>query len=112
MIRDPGKPSSGAAYVKCLSLNIKKSKYILFSRKGIVPVCNDKLYLNNVELERVTQIKYLGFIIDEKLSWKAHINYISLKISKNIAVLKKLVSIIIIIINQGLPSQGYPSLPS
>ena len=79
-----------------LSLNIKKSKYILFSRKGIVPVCNDKLYLNNdnVELERVTQIKYLGFIIDEKLSWKAHINYISLKISKNIAVLKKLVKVL------------------
>ena len=32
------------------------------------------------------QIKFLGDIIDEKLSWKPHINYVSLKISKNVAV--------------------------
>ena len=76
--------------VNRLSLNVKKSKYILFYRKGTTPNCNNKLYLNNTEVERVTQIKYLGYIIDEQLSWKAHINYVSLKISKNIAILKKL----------------------
>ena len=77
--------------VRWLNVNrFKKSKYFLFYRKGTTPNCNKNLYLNNTEVERVTQIKYLGYIIDEKLSWKAHINYVSLKISKNVAILKKL----------------------
>ena len=63
-----------------LSLNIKKSKYILFSPKNITPVYNERLYINNVEIDRTKQIKFLGYIIDEKLSWKSHINYISLKV--------------------------------
>ena len=58
-----------------LSLNIKKSKYILFSHKNITPVYNERLYINNVEIDRTKQIKFLGYIIDEKLSWKSHINY-------------------------------------
>ena len=73
-----------------LSLNIKKSKYMLFSRKGTTPIYEDKLCINNNEIYRVDQIKFLGYIIDEKLSWKPHINYVSLKISKNAAVLRKL----------------------
>ena len=63
-----------------LSLNIKKSKYILFSPKNITPVYNERLYINNVEIDRTKQIKFLGYIIDEKLSWKSHINYILLKV--------------------------------
>ena len=77
-----------------LSLNIKKSKYILFSQKNITPVYNERLYINNVEIDRTKQIKFLGYIIDEKLSWKSHINYISLKVSKNIAIIKKLIKTI------------------
>ena len=77
-----------------LSLNIKKSKYILFSQKNITPVYNERLYINNVEIDRTKQIKFLGYIIDEKLSWKSHINYILLKVSKNIAIIKKLIKTI------------------
>ncbi len=44
---------------------------------------------NNVVIERVSKIKFLGIIIDNKLCWKPHINYIKTKISKSIAVLYK-----------------------
>ena len=77
-----------------LSLNIKKSKFILFSRKGTEPIINNKLIMNNHQIERINEIKFLGYIIDEKLSWKSHVNYISFKISKNFAILKKLVKAI------------------
>ena len=51
-------------------------------------------YINNVAIDRTKQIKFLGYIIDEKLSWNSHINYISLKVSKNIAIIKKLITTI------------------
>ena len=36
------------------------------------------------DLERKDYVKYLGVIIDQHLSWKHHINYIALKIRRNI----------------------------
>ena len=33
----------------------------------------------------------MGYLIDEKLSWNYHINYISLNVSTNIAIVKKLI---------------------
>ena len=50
-----------------LSLNIKKSKYVLFSRKGTTPIYEDKLCISINEICCVDQIKFLGYIIDEKL---------------------------------------------
>ena len=43
--------------------------------------------INSIVIERVSEIKLLGMIIDNKLCWKPHINYIKTKISKSIAVL-------------------------
>jgi hypothetical protein len=41
-------------------------------------------------LESKTFIKYLGILLDSNLSWKAHIDYISLKISKTIGIISRL----------------------
>ena len=41
-------------------------------------------------LSRVSQIKFLGTIIDDKVSWKPHIDYRSKKLSKAIAFMYKL----------------------
>ena len=35
--------------------------------------------INDVEIERVTEIKFLGVTIDNKLCWKLYINYINVK---------------------------------
>ena len=42
------------------------------------------------DLERKDHVKYLGVIIDRHLSWKHHINYIALKISRNIGIISTL----------------------
>uniref|UniRef100_A0A671WXI2 Reverse transcriptase domain-containing protein n=1 Tax=Sparus aurata TaxID=8175 RepID=A0A671WXI2_SPAAU len=70
-----------------LTLNLNKTKCIIFGNRPINS--NKKLMINNVVIERVSEIKFLGIIIDNKLCWKPHINYIKTKISKSIAVLHK-----------------------
>ena len=51
--------------------------------------CNVKLKICNVDIERVSETKFLGVVIDQKLTWKQHIEYIKGKISKSLAILYK-----------------------
>ena len=72
-----------------LSLNAKKSKYVLFHK---VPMCDSLLSqlptmtVNNIEIKGENSIKFLDGIIDENLTWKNHIEVVENKISENIGV--------------------------
>ena len=67
-----------------LHINISKSKFIHF----VSPRSNAKLNssfsikFNNNSLNQVSEIKFLGVIIDEKLKWKKHISTLTSKISR------------------------------
>jgi len=73
--------------VNKLSLNIKKTNFIIFCRKCIPDHVNITICINNVNLERVKYVKFLGVLIDEKLNWKEHVNYIKTKVSKGIGII-------------------------
>ena len=60
-----------------LSLNVKKTHYMVFSNKRI-PAKID-LMINNERICVTCKTKFLGVIIDNKLTWKDHINYIQAK---------------------------------
>ena len=47
------------------------------------------LLLNGITLERLTFTKFLGVIIDDKLSFIRHITYIKSKISKDLGIFLK-----------------------
>ena len=47
------------------------------------------LKFNNIILKRVTELKFLGVMIDKNLNWQSHIKSVESKISKNIGVLFK-----------------------
>ena len=49
-----------------------------------------RIFINDTPLEQCDKYKYLGVIIDKKLSWKSHIEYISTKVSKACGALAKL----------------------
>ena len=70
-----------------LSLNESKTKFMLFG--GKTTNIEVKLNLNNVEIERVYETKFLGVIIDDKVCWKPHIKYVKQKLSKSISILYK-----------------------
>jgi len=48
-----------------------------------------KLKIGELEVSRVQVIKFLGILVDEKLSWSNHINDICKNVSKNISVICK-----------------------
>ena len=79
-----------------LSLNIKKSNYVLFRprQKRITSSVNIRLFDNDtrqyVDLTNKAYVKYLGVLIDNHLSWRNHIDYISSKFSKTISLFAKL----------------------
>ena len=71
-----------------LIINLKKTHTMLFTNKR----CNRKITIsaNNTPLEQKTECKFLGVVVDDQLNWKAHIQHISNKISKTIAILRYL----------------------
>ena len=71
-----------------LTLNIKKSKYMIITNKKKLP--DFAVKFNGMSLECCKSYKYLGVIIDEKLKWDSHIEYITPKISKACGALVRL----------------------
>ena len=70
-----------------LSPKVKKTHYMVFSNKRI-PAKID-LMIDNERKCETCKTKFLGVIIDNKLTWKVHINYISGKIARGIGVIIK-----------------------
>ena len=72
-----------------LLINIKKTNYMIFST---IKKVNTELSLtaDGYLIYRVSKFKYLGVIIDELLSWKEHVNSISIKIARGAGILYRL----------------------
>ena len=72
-----------------LSLNINKTKAMIFRtpQKTVQP---PTIEIDNTPIEFVHEFNFLGIIIDQHLTWNAHIKYIRNKLSKVAAVLTKL----------------------
>ena len=77
--------------VNRLSLNTKKSKWVLFDcAKNRGQVRHDwQIKIRGEIINQVENIKFLGIILDERLSWKEHVRYISTKLAKSIGILGK-----------------------
>ena len=73
--------------VNRLSLNVKKTTYVLFgSKRSIRDV---KIKIDDTDLAKADSAKFLGVFIDSKLTWRHHINHIASKIAKGIGALNK-----------------------
>ena len=73
-----------------LSLNIKKTNYILFNSKRKEIKVNLKIKIDNVEIYKISKTKFLDVIINENLTWEDHIALVKIKVSKNIGVIRKI----------------------
>ena len=71
-----------------LTINASKTEYMI---NGIVQSENPfNISLNGTCLNRSNSVKYLGVMIDDKLSWKIHIELLEKKLSTACALICKL----------------------
>ena len=71
-----------------LSLNVDKTNFMVFRPKVKNQECPN-IQINGSEIKEVSSAKFLGVIIDNKMSWAEHINHISRKVLKSIDVIIK-----------------------
>jgi hypothetical protein len=72
-----------------IKFNEEESKVMLLARRKRKEQKKVAVYLNNKTIPQVQKLKYLGIIIDSKLTFRDHINYIAEKCTKLIFVLAK-----------------------
>ena len=73
--------------VNRLSLNIKKTHFMIFTNRNVS--IDLKLSIDNIEIDCTDQTKFLGVIIDHKLNWSKHISHISSKVSRGLGIIIK-----------------------
>ena len=67
----------------------KQAKEVIFSHKINKPL-HPNLIFNNVPVDQVSSQKHLGMILDDKLNFNEHFKSIISKVSRSIALLRKL----------------------
>jgi hypothetical protein len=75
--------------VNKLSLNIEKTHTMIFSNNCTVQNRVNNIKIHDTVVQTVIKTKFLGVIIDNKLSFKDHIHHICNKIAKGIGIIKK-----------------------
>ena len=66
----------GKVFTRVLDQNPESTPYVIV--------------IDQKEVRRVKLVKYLGIIVDDKLTSSQHVDYISSKITRNIGILKRM----------------------
>ena len=78
--------------VNKLSLNVQKTRLMIFHRKQ-KHIQNLNILINGINIERVESFNFLGIILQEALSWDSHVTLVKTKISKVIGILYRIKNI-------------------
>ena len=70
-----------------LSLNVKKSNYVIFKPKQRSEEFDLNIEINGYKMIRTKEFTFLGVILDENLSWKSNISHIACTISKSVGLI-------------------------
>jgi hypothetical protein len=72
-----------------LSLNTEKTHFMIFKSRNRQLGAMSPLLINGKEISQVVSTKFLGVILDSKLSWEGHIKHIKSKVARGIGILCK-----------------------
>ena len=73
----------------CLSLNANKTEFLIFRPPRATLKNRVILRLNGVTIFESPKIKYLGIILDSRLSWKHHVNELCKKLGRSLGMIYK-----------------------
>ena len=78
-----------------LALNVLKTEFMIISTSQRLNILDQTpktipyiISVDGCQIRRAKSVKFLGFIVDDTLTWDKHVDYISTKISKNIGIIK------------------------
>ena len=74
-----------------LSLNMIKTEFMIIESTHNVLQFGDliAIRIDDQLIKLVAHVKYLGIIVDDRLTWKEHVDYISKKICRNLGAIKR-----------------------
>ncbi len=75
--------------VNKLSLNVKKTHYLIFHAGKSCGNYNANVVINGEVIQRTQTTKFLGVVLDDKLKWTNHCQYIKGKIARGLGILVK-----------------------
>ena len=73
-----------------LSLNIDKTKYIIFNCKNKHNKFDLSIKVNEHIIHEIDEFNFLGLTINNTMTWSSHINKIATKIGRTVGILHKL----------------------
>ena len=74
-----------------LVVNANKTHFLIFlSRNMRLDNIFDSISINNQVITSVSEYKYLGLIIDQKLNWSSHVTKVAKKIAPYVGIFKRL----------------------
>ena len=77
---------SGWLKANKLSLNIKKTRLLIFKTRNKKTNHQINITLNNANIKQVESAKFLGVYIDSNLNWKQYISHVCQKIAKTTGI--------------------------
>jgi ribonuclease HI len=75
-----------------LSINAAKTTFVLFSRRRTRPP-DISLNIDSLSITPVNEVQYLGFILDQRLSWSSHLQAKCLAAKKLIFLVRKCLAV-------------------
>ena len=75
--------------VNKLSLNLKKTKFIVFKPNQKRRSYIFQILINKQQIDQVKETVFLGVIINENVTWKSEISHVANKVSKSIGMIQK-----------------------
>ena len=73
-----------------LELNVSKTKEMVIDFRTTKKHTPDSVVLKGSDVERVSEYKYLGIVMDDKLSWHPHVDFLVKRLNIRMYCLRKL----------------------
>ena len=72
-----------------LSLNLKRTKVMVFKPRQKRSICNIQINIDNQNIVKVKKTDCLGVILDENVNWKLEISHVAKKVAKSIGIISR-----------------------
>ena len=72
-----------------LSLNIAKTNYMVFNPKPKISHAPVNILISGIPITEVSHCKFLGVVLDNRLTWSEHTAYLARKVSKSVGILSR-----------------------